>query len=116
MFGTHDTKHIALSIFLEREDGPSTSVQCRNKYFHKVLGRTDQKSNVREWETDALALGQYNLTMKELPSFSQMHMNAYMGKDDVCMDLHISKVGFQESDRPLFDEVFSSVRVQQARP
>ena len=50
----------------------------------------------------------------EIPGFRQMHMNAYLAEEDVCMDLHLSKVNFEEAERALFEETFSSVRIERA--
>jgi len=112
MGGTHEGQKMNLSIFLEREKGPRTSDQCRKKYFQPALSTSPEMSEIRRWETDALALGQYLINIKEMVAFDQMHMHAYLGKDDACLDLHLSKVGFEEADRALFDEVFSSVRIE----
>jgi hypothetical protein len=114
MVGSHEGRTIILSLFLEREKKPLNSEQCRKKYFEGALGSPYKKSDVRRWEAGAVALGQYLLTVREIPGFGQMHMNAYLGEEDVCIDLHLSKVNFDEADRPLFEEVFSSLRIERA--
>jgi hypothetical protein len=112
MAGSHQGRKLNLSIFLEREKRPRNAEQCRKKYFGSALSSPLDKSDVRRWEAGALALGQYLIMIGKIPGFGQMHMHAYLGEEDVCMDLHLSKVSFNEADRPLFEEVFSSVRIE----
>ncbi len=73
------------------------------------------KSRIKKWESESLALGQYLAKVAEIASFEQMHMHAYLAKDDVCLDLYLSKVGFEEEDRRSFEEVFSTVEIIDVR-
>jgi hypothetical protein len=112
MAGTHEETGINLSVFLELEKKPRTSDQCRKKYFYSSLSSALSKSDIERWETGPLAFGQYLVRIREIVEFDQMHMHAYLGEDGVCMDLHLSKVHFEDSDRQLFEKIFSSVRIE----
>lgn len=40
-----------------------------------------------------------------------MHLRASLANGDVCLDLHLSMVGFDETDRRVFEEGFSTVQI-----
>jgi hypothetical protein len=50
----------------------------------------------------------------------QQHIHAFLGRDNICTELHLSKVKFKPGDEQLFGQIFRSVRynerVSQLRP
>ena len=42
----------------------------------------------------------------------QKSIHAYFGSRDLCAELHLSKMGFKNEDRKLFDDVLSTVKLQ----
>ena len=102
---TNPETGVILSLFLEKEKKERTSVQCRKKYFRKSLHSPIPKTEVAQWEEDRLAFGQYRVK-----GTGVTHLHAYLGRRDVCLDLHLSKGGFEESDRATFDAIVSSLK------
>ena len=111
MMATNDETGVNVSMFLEREKDLPASVECRARYFDRALGTPSRKSAVKRWETESFALGQYLIAEAEGIKFRQMHVNAYRGIEDVCLDIHLSKVRFEESERGLFETLIDSVEV-----
>jgi len=109
--GANGETGVVLSLYLERESKNRSSAWCRTEYFSKALGSPARKSMVKKWEAEALALGQYMIASVGDVKLRQMHVNAYLGKEDVCMDLHLSKASFEAADRALFDAILSTVHV-----
>ena len=111
VFAASESSGIILSMFLEQEEKPFTAAACRDKYFTKVIKEGLRKTRVKQWTRGELALGQYLVVDADGIELRQMNVNAYLGKDDVCVDLHLSKVMFKEADRALFETIIDSLRI-----
>jgi hypothetical protein len=111
MMASNEDSGMMLSLFLERERKDLSSESCRKRYFEKSLATPSDKTGVRRWDERAMALGEYTITSFEGTKVRNRHVHAYLGKDGVCMDLHLSKGHFEEDDGELFDSVISSVQV-----
>jgi len=44
---------------------------------------------------------------------NQQNVNAYLVRDGVWADVHLSRAGFKEEDRALFEKVLASVRIEE---
>ena len=54
-------------------------------------------------------------TAAELFGFTQRHLNAYLARDGVCVDVHLSKVLSKPGEDPQFDAVVDSIRLVEVR-
>lgn len=43
----------------------------------------------------------------------QKHVHGHLGRGDVCVEIHLSKVRFQPADASLFTAILRSVRVRE---
>jgi len=111
MMASNRETGVTLSMFLELEDDRPSAVQCRARYFDRALGSDAAKSQIKRWETEDLALGQCLIDRVGGLRLGQMHVNAYRSIDDVCLDLHLSKVRFKEEERSHFETIIQSLRV-----
>lgn len=101
-----------ISAFLEREKQSATAHACREIYWTRSLNSPSEKSNVRTFEADSMAMGEYFNTSFQGQRIMQKHVHVYMGVGEVCVDIHLSKVLYKDSDEPLFSSVINSVRVK----
>jgi hypothetical protein len=42
----------------------------------------------------------------------QLHLHGYLAKDDVCVEVHVSKVRSTAADRPALAAILESVRIR----
>jgi len=73
------------------------------------MGREDVKRSER---------GPMALLEMRVPTFwgravNQQNVSAYLVRDGVWADVHLSKVNFKEEDRALFEKVLASVRIEE---
>jgi tetratricopeptide (TPR) repeat protein len=105
---------VIISVFLERERKALTSIQCRDKYWQKALRSPAKKSGVKSSENDQMALGEYVIKSYGDLQLMQKHVNAYVGVENMCVDIHLSKVQYTDDDAALFSAVLNSVQVKRA--
>lgn len=117
MFSARDVgTNVAVTLRLERESEPLASIKCRGKYFPRELSHTLRRKLTRRWESGELAMGEYVGEMKPGSTVPHMHVHGYMGKEDVCISLYVSKVPYDKEDRPLIDAVFDSLAIIDGPP
>jgi hypothetical protein len=112
MRATHERTKMVLSIFLEREQQSMTAQACRDHYWAKGLQSPLPMTAIRSWDTDAMALREYMVEWVTGQRVMQKNVNAYMGVETVCVDLHLSKVQYTDQDEPLFSSVLKGVRIK----
>jgi hypothetical protein len=101
---------ITASIFLQPAPGPGGPAECRAAYFEKALLSPLEKTGVVRSERGAMAIGEYLVPRAEGREVHQKHVNAYLVRDGVWIDVHLSKVAYQPSDQELFERALSSIR------
>ena len=116
--GSHPETNVTVSIFLEPAAQPGDSTVCRDYYLNKLKASPAKMDDLATSEKGDMAISQYMIKeMMGLP-MDQQHLNAYISKDGIWIDIHLSKMNWQEeSDRPAFDAILDSVRFEEkARP
>jgi len=112
----HTETNVEVTLRLEQESEPLPSIRCRGKYFPRDRARTLRRRFTRRWDDGEFAMGEYVGEMKPGSAIPHIHVHGYMGKDDVCITLHVSKVPYEEDDRPLIEAVFDSVTIVDPAP
>jgi hypothetical protein len=112
--GENKETNINLSIFLEPAAQPGDSTVCRDYYLKRLEASPVKKDDPETSEKGDLAISQYMVKeMMGLP-MDQRHLNAYISRDDIWIDIHISKIRWEEEpDRPAFDAILDSVRFEE---
>ncbi len=103
---------VVISIFLDRERKPLNSSECRDKYWKKALRSPAQKTGVESSRIGQIAVGEYMIESFGGQQMMQKHVNAYMGVDNVCVDIHLSKIQYTDEDARLFSAILDSVQVK----
>ncbi len=103
---------VILSVRLERSSTGRSARACREAAWAALRARSPfQMHDVRTSERGRLAVLEYHVPEFRGLAVRQKHLNAFLGKDDVCVDMHLSKVRFSPEDGRLFDELLGSVKL-----
>ena len=104
---------VHLSLFLEKVPAATSARGCRTRYQER-LARSPIMRDVRvqSSETEALAFAEYMIERYEGATINQKHVNTYLAHEDVCVDLHLSKVRFTSDDHRLFVPVVRSLGIE----
>jgi hypothetical protein len=119
---------VTVTVFLEPVGGATDPAACRDRYWTKYWkeaeGKVIQKSDVAESSLVGFTTTEYvihripdSLLPKELAhlrgkDLNQKHVNAYLGREGACADVHLSKMNFRPEDERLFEAVLKGVRVE----
>ena len=107
--------HMVVSVFLEAAKAPAQPVDCKHSLEEKVKSNAalaSAKLKGIEYRTS----GELQILEFTLPQFdgvpkNQKNIFGCVVKDDVFVDIHISKFFFKASDQPLFDALLQSIRI-----
>jgi hypothetical protein len=104
---------VYLSLFLERVPAATSARGCRTRYQERLARSPIMKDvRVRSSETEALAFAEYTIERYDGSTINQKHVNTYLAHEDVCVDLHLSKVRFTSADHRLFVPVVRSLGIE----
>lgn len=113
----HDERTgLVVSAYLEVQEHPMTSWQCRGKYWPMIQQSPMTKKNVRTMIVKQQARGEYFVESIEGKPVRQQSVNAFIGIDGTCADVHVSKAGFNGTkDRAVIDALLDGVRKGRVR-
>jgi len=111
VFGENSESNVLISIFIEEAAREGDHLACRKYYWKKLRRKGAKKSGMRLSERDGIALVEY--LIEEASGFRVNHknVNAYLSHDGLWIDVHLSKVAYEESEWGLFEEVLRSIRI-----
>jgi tetratricopeptide (TPR) repeat protein len=114
VFATNESTGVAFSVFIERAPAAGDSVACRQYYWSKELKAQPKKDDVKLSELGSLALAE--CTVKEFQGIkvNQRNVHAYLAKDDIWIDIHLSKTPFQPGDEHFFTDILKTVRIDES--
>ena len=111
-FLTNEKTRLNVSFNFEPASKCRSSEACRDYFAEKVKGAYPNKKNWRSSKVgDVYASENLDGPVNGL-DLRQQHMNAHLVRDGVWIDVHLSKVRFQEGDRELFVNFVRSIRVK----
>lgn len=99
-----------VSATLERRPDLLSTEACRADYWKEAAKSPLPKSDIRQLTAGALATVHWFVLEFQGASVRQKHVNAYLFRDGVCIDLHLSKVHHEAEDDKLFTAILGSVR------
>jgi hypothetical protein len=112
-FLSNEKTRLNVSFNFEPARKCNSSESCRDYFAEKLKGAYPNKKNWRStrvgdvYASENLDPPQGGLDLR------QQHMNAHIVRDGVWIDVHLSKVRFQEADRELFTSFVRSIRIRQ---
>ena len=107
--------HMVVSVFLEAAKAAVRLEDCKHSLEEKAKNNASLAS-AKLKGIDYRASGDLQILEFTLPQFdgvpkSQKNIFGCLIKDDVFVDIHISKLFFKASDQPLFDALLQSIRI-----
>jgi hypothetical protein len=115
VMATNKSTGVTVSAFLEVKPDLRTAQACRAFYWSKSLKSPVPKTDIRLFETGQMALASWTVQEFKGVKVQQRNINAYMGHQGVCIDLHLSKTSFRPEDQGLFDRILNSVAYQEKK-
>ncbi len=113
---TKQYEGFTLSMTLERISGTATAGGCRKAFKGRLKDQPFQVVDVKYSEFGPFTTLEYTIPAVQGVPLRQRSLFACMGRGETYVDLHISKIKFQESDRAFFDKVLKSARIVERTP
>lgn len=104
---------MTLSIFFEKVNQRGTSLDCRRYYWNLAQESPVKKEEVKMREQGQMAIVEYLVKDIEGIPIHQKNFNAYMVRDNVWIDIHLSKIKFKPEDEALFNAILKSVKFRE---
>ena len=106
---------MVVSVFLEAAKAPAQPDDCKHSLEEKAKSNAALAS-AKLKGIDYRTSGELQILEFTLPQFdgvpkNQKNIFGCLIKDDVFVDIHISKLFFKASDQPLFDALLQSIRI-----
>ena len=106
---TNGTGGLTLSMFIEPVTECTTAVACRDWAWKAEQSRLKDAQGVEKSEIGDAAVVEYLVPTLGKMKIDQKNMHAYFVKDGYWIDIHVSKVSYQEADRNLFVELIRGI-------
>ena len=102
---------ILLTVFLEDQGKPATAEQCRDLYFAKLKDTPPKEEEIVQSRLGDMAVAEYLVKEYAGRQMNQKHVNAYLTRGNVWMDIHLSKMEFKEGERERFNTILRTVKL-----
>jgi hypothetical protein len=101
--------NVTLSVYLERVPGTANETDCDDTQKQRL----DQKVEFKRDMVVTKKLAGMTIVEYTIPEFNgvpvqQRNLFACLPKDDVYVDIHLSKVSFKSQDEKLFSDILDS--------
>jgi tetratricopeptide (TPR) repeat protein len=107
-----DQTHLIASVFLENMKGPALPGECKRSLEDKQKRNASLSLNglkgVAYWESAGMEILEFSMPEVNGVPANQKNIFACLIKDDVFVDIHISKILFKAADQPAFDDLLRS--------
>lgn len=102
---------LIVSVFLESRPDLDSTEACKADYWGKASKSPIPKSEVQHVTVGSMAAVHWLVREYQGMPVMQKNINAYLFRDGVCIDVHLSKVQYEPKDEALFTTVLTSVRL-----
>ncbi|MFO1469636.1 MAG: hypothetical protein U1F27_01190 [Turneriella sp.] len=103
---------LIVSVFVEPAAQAGDSTVARRYYTEKLSQSPLVKTQEKTSEKGDAAFYEYFVPKFRDQEINQQHLNMYVARDNLWIDIHISKVNYSHADRALFDAVIQSVKIE----
>jgi tetratricopeptide (TPR) repeat protein len=101
--------HLILSVFLEKVSGQATEAGCKkNQKIRLAQNPGYKREKVETREVAGMVIVEFTIPEFSGAPVQQRSLFACLAKDDVYIDIHLSKVLFKPQEEELFTSVLSS--------
>jgi len=102
--------NLVASVFLESRSDLGSTEECKADYWAKASESPLPQSEVQHVTVGSMAAVHWLVREYRGLPLMQKNVNAYLYRDGVCIDVHLSKVQYEPKDEALFTAVLASVR------
>lgn len=102
---------VLVTAFVEPNHSSPTAEDCREIYVAKLSQSPVEVTDQAQTRYREMALYEYTIKEHEGVRLMQKHIHAYLGHANACVEVHVSKTGFRESQKPELIEVLNGVRI-----
>jgi hypothetical protein len=113
--GTSQITGLTVSVFIEPAQKPGDSTVARSVYWNRAKQSPIPKKNVRLAKTGEAATVDYTMDQMEGLPLNQKNLNVYLVHEGAWIDVHVSKTGYTDKDKPLFDQIINGVKFEPTR-
>lgn len=106
---------VNVSVRLEQVSGGATAENCRDVFRARTHDPNLRVVNVEESRVGEMAILQFLIPAVGGASVQQENLFGCLAKEDVYVDIHLSKVDFKPADQQLFAEMLGRVRIADLR-
>ena len=110
LFATSRKTSVVVSVFLEPESSLHSAEQCRDHYQAKSADNPLGLSDLSHTSTDGMARVHYSMDEFQGIQVMAKGVHAYMYRDGVCIDIHLSAIHHKGSDAHVFADILESAR------
>jgi tetratricopeptide (TPR) repeat protein len=106
-----------MSGFLEKAPKKGGAEDCRAYYWARAQKSPVPKSNIKMSQSGEMKIVEYMVKEYMGEEVNQKNLNAYLAESGYWIDIHLSKVGYEASDKQLFDDILRKVqKIQGYKP
>jgi hypothetical protein len=111
LFAVNPETGMVMSLFLEFTTEEGDAFAAREHYSTKMQRSPLRKTDIELSEVDGVPVVEHTVVWAEGEPMSQKNYNAYWSRNNIWVDLHLSKMDATADDDELFLATIRSVRV-----
>lgn len=115
IMGVNPTTGLNISIFIEKADHSGDSKECREFYWSKAEKSPLPKDNLTKSEKGNIAIVEHDIKEYQGKTINFHNLNAYISHEGFWIDVHISKIGYKNEDKALFDAIINSIEFKKPK-
>lgn len=106
---------LTVSVYIEKARTEGDHIACRKYYWGRTALMPMEKSNIQLYEKQNIAFVEFDIKEEKGKELNYHSLNAFLSKDGYWVDVHISKTSYSEDDKPLFDNVVNTIRIDEPK-
>ncbi|MBU0577685.1 tetratricopeptide repeat protein [Patescibacteria group bacterium] len=112
MFLSNYDTGLLVSMYAEYADRGMDAVDCRDMDWENLEAMDELvETDVKFRELSDRALLEYSIEEYQGEEINQKNVHVYLNENGKCIDIHMSKVNYEESDNELFLDAIRSIKV-----
>jgi hypothetical protein len=101
-----------LSIFIEKAEQEGDKLACRDFYWSKAEKSPLAKENLKTYQTENAAIVEHDTKEFNGMKVNYHSLNAYLASGNYWVDVHVSKMGYEEKDKDGFEKLVKSAELR----
>ena len=107
----HRPDNVRITAFLQKVNFPASADNCRAKWWPMTAKASIKRQELRQYDRDGAAIVEFMIPEFGGNAIHQKSVHAYIGANDLCAEIHLSKDQFSPADQKAFDDILSTARL-----